>query len=276
MAKAKKKDKGGARERRERRFAPKAGTNPAVVKSLYAVGAAALGAGTWGLVGKQWLTGALEGIPHAAWVAGGGFALLGAGVWLGTTGDPAVRVGDPGVAVEKGDLKRIPWWGIESIAWESGNEALVVSGKTDDGAALTFKVRLKVHADAIAWILREANERVEELIEVPDDLDERLPKASSQAGQVLRLEPMQLVGRRCAESDELIAYEPDARVCGRCERVYHKDHVPKKCECGSNLAALRKKGRADEDEVAKKDEGADDEKGATERDADAEPEAKEA
>ena len=28
-------------------------------------------------------------------------------------------------------------------------------------------------------------------------------------------------------------------MCGACERVYHKDKVPAKCPCGSDLAALR-------------------------------------
>jgi hypothetical protein len=259
MAKPKKKDKSGKRERRERRFLPQASTNPTLVRALYALGAAALGAGTWGLVGKQWMTNAPEGIPYAAWVAAAGFVLLGAAVWLGTTGDAAVRVGDPGIAQEKGDLKRIPWSGVESIAWEEGTESLVVSGKLEGGGSLTFKIRRKVHADAIAWILKEARERAEELVDVPESVTESLPKASQHSGQVIKLDPMQLVGRRCAESDEVIAYEPDARVCGRCERVYHKAHVPKKCACGANLAALRKKsGEPAEEANEAEDAGAED------------------
>jgi hypothetical protein len=47
------------------------------------------------------------------------------------------------------------------------------------------------------------------------------------------------VGKRCAESDVIISYEPDARVCPRCERVYHKDHVPKSCVCGASLAEVK-------------------------------------
>jgi hypothetical protein len=34
-------------------------------------------------------------------------------------------------------------------------------------------------------------------------------------------------------------YEPDARVCPLCERVYFKRSVPNKCKCGNDIHALR-------------------------------------
>ena len=52
----------------------------------------------------------------------------------------------------------------------------------------------------------------------------------------------QFLTKRCSRTDKVIAYEPDARVCGQCERVYHKLGVPKACACGASLAALRDKG----------------------------------
>jgi hypothetical protein len=53
------------------------------------------------------------------------------------------------------------------------------------------------------------------------------------------LEPPQVVGRHCAESGKVIAYEPDARVCVRCERVFHRTSMPDVCACGASLEHLR-------------------------------------
>lgn len=239
MAKPSKK-KPGKRDRRERRFFPRAGTNANIVRGLFMIGAAALGAGLWGLIGKQQLTGATEAIPYSTWITAAGLALLGICAWLATSADPPFRVGDPGVAYEKGELKRIPWWGLEKISTEDGGESVVVRGKQESGARLTFKLRLKSHADGVAWLVREARERLgEDVLDLPEDFDERLPKASAAAGVIVKLDPMQLVGKRCAESGDLIAYEPDARVCTRCERVYHKTHVPKRCACGANMSGKK-------------------------------------
>jgi hypothetical protein len=68
-----------------------------------------------------------------------------------------------------------------------------------------------------------------------------LPEPHRDAGEVLVLDPIQVVGKHCAESGTVIAYEPDARVCTRCERVYHKAHVPETCACGASLESLRAK-----------------------------------
>jgi hypothetical protein len=63
--------------------------------------------------------------------------------WLATSGDPPFRVGDPGVAYEKGELKRIPWWGLKKISTEEGGETVVVRGEQESGEKLTFKLRRK-------------------------------------------------------------------------------------------------------------------------------------
>jgi hypothetical protein len=46
----------------------------------------------------------------------------------------------------------------------------------------------------------------------------------------------------------VIAYEPDGRVCPRCERIYHKKSIPNKCACGQDLAGLRHSIDGDDDE----------------------------
>ena len=70
-----------------------------------------------------------------------------------------------------------------------------------------------------------------------------MPKASREGLQVIHLDPIQVVGQHCAATGKAIAWEPDARICPRCERIYHKDHVPETCECGGSLEALRKKAK---------------------------------
>jgi len=105
MAKEKKKAR---RARIERRFEPRSTTSPPVVGVLGAVGSAALGAGVYG----QFVRAASDvgaPMPYASWVLAGGAVVLGAAIWLGTSGEPPLRVGDAGVAVEKsGGVRRMP------------------------------------------------------------------------------------------------------------------------------------------------------------------------
>jgi hypothetical protein len=85
--------------------------------------------------------------------------------------------------------------------------------------------------------VKEARARVPATVDVPEDV--ALPEARQAAGETLTLEPPQVVGKHCVASGKVIAYEPDARVCSRCERVYHKAHVPAQCECGASLESLQ-------------------------------------
>jgi hypothetical protein len=169
----------------------------------------------------------------------GGALLLGVAIWFGTSGDPAIRVGDPGIALEKGGLKRMPWWAVDSIAYS--NDEVRVSGKDELGAPMNVKATLKSQPQAAAWILKEARARIPDRVEVPEDVS---LEPSEYSGEVVTLEPMQVVGKRCAVSGKTIAYEPDARVCKRCERVYYKTEVPVTCECGMSLAGLKDKVKA--------------------------------
>src|SRR5262249_30416408 len=89
---------------------------------------------------------------------------------------------------------------------------------------------------AAAWIVKEASERIPGVIAA---MDIDVAAARPDSGAVLHLDPVQVVGRRCASSSKIIAYEPDARVCVRCERVYFKENVPTECACGANLEHLR-------------------------------------
>jgi hypothetical protein len=231
-----KKDK--PRERRERRFEPRPSLNPLVVYLLGGVGAIVMGAGAWAQFGSALVDvpeGAPEPLRFAQYILVVGTLLVGAAIWLGTSGDPALRVGDGGVAIEKGGVRRLPWYAIERIEWRE--EAVRVTGTDDLGTAITIVARATTHPQAAAWIAKEARERIPAVVDVPADAT--LPEPRGDAGEALALEPPQVVGKHCAASGKVIAYEPDARVCPRCERVYHKAHVPDSCACGASLVNLR-------------------------------------
>jgi hypothetical protein len=232
--KSSKRDK--PRERRERRFLPQSSVKPAIVYAVGATGAIAMGAGAWGQFGallRQ--TVVQEPSSFAAYVLAAGALLVGVAIWIGTSGDPALRVGDAGIALEKSGLRRMPWYAVERIEWRE--ETVRVTGKDDTGIALAVAASLKSHPQAAAWIVKEARERIPAVVDVPTDAT--LPDPRASAGETLPLEPPQVVGRHCASSGKVIAYEPDARVCPRCDRVFHKTSVPASCECGASLAELQ-------------------------------------
>jgi hypothetical protein len=246
MAKSSESKKSGKARaaRRERRFEPKSTHSPALVKSLGALGAAAMGAGAYGQFGHMMRAVESEPVKFASWILAGGAVVLGGAIWLGTSGDAALRVGDPGVSLDRsGGLRRMPWHAVERVALEGG--AVRVEGKDDLGTPMTVLAPLSSQAEAAAWIVREARARVPALVEIErgeDDAENaELPEAHDDAGERMIAEPAQLVGRHCAASGKIIAYEPDARMCRRCERVYHKAAVPSECECGASLADLQAK-----------------------------------
>ena len=133
---------------------------------------------------------------------------------------------------------RIPWYAIERIVWDPEGQALSVRGKDDLGTERNLSLTPKVQPGAIAWIVKEARARIPDNVDVPDEA-RGLPTAATGDGELLVMDAVQVVGKRCAESDRIIAYEPDARVCPRCERVYYKLSVPDACECGASLTALQ-------------------------------------
>ena len=236
MAKKSKAAKGPkVRTRRERRFEPQASGRPGLVYVLGALGAVAMGAGAWEQFGPLLSDSGPEPLKLAPYVLTLGALLTGASIWIGTSGESALRVGDAGIGVDKGAVRRMPWYAVESVDWR--DEIVRVTGKDDAGVAMTVNAPLASHAQAAAWIVREARARIPDVVKVPDDAT--LPEATASAGEQLPLEPPQVVGRHCAASGKVISYEPDARVCPRCERVYHRTSVPDACECGASLADLQ-------------------------------------
>lgn len=232
MAKKSKTAKGAkSRERRERRFEARPSANRVLVYVLGGAGALAMGAGTWELGGALLREGGPEPLSYARYVLAAGALLAGVAIWMGTSGEPAIRVGDGGLAFERGAIRRLPWYAIDGIELREG--AVRVTGTDDAGTKIAIHASLASQPQAAAWIVREARERVPAVLQVPKDAP--LPDPLASAGEVLPLDPPQVVGKHCAASGKVIAYEPDARVCPRCDRVYHKATAPETCECGGEL-----------------------------------------
>ena len=235
MAKTSKKSKSGKaqqRQRRERRFEPRATTNPWVVYSAGVLGAMAMGAGTWGQFGRMLGSSAAEPFKYAPWILAAGAVLVGVAIWFGTSGEPVLCVGDGGVGIERGTTRRIPWHQVESITYAAG--ALKVMGRDDTEQALTVTASINAQAQAAAWILAEARSRIPTVVDVPDDA----PIPAAQPAPELIMESLRVVGRHCAHSGKVISYEPDARICPRCERIYHQELMPDRCLCGASLASV--------------------------------------
>lgn len=244
-----KKDKrSGDVRRQERRFIPQSSTNGMIVRATAALSALLLGAGLWAyFYGQSFAEDEkLSALP--VYLIAAGSVLMGVTMWIGTSSESPIRVGAPGIAVEKGELRRMPWWCVESIRFEAGALTLVVTGKDDSNNDWTFKVPVTSHPEAVGWLVKEALERIPRRVDISDDLLDKLPSAAEHAGQRIDLEPLQVVGKRCAATGKTISYEPDARVCPRCERAYLKRSVPKKCKCGNSLADLRPKPVTEEEE----------------------------
>ncbi len=228
-----KKKTGKPRERTERRFVPQAATNPKLVYLVGGLGAIVLGAGAWGQWGNMVRKAQIEPVEWAPWLLAAGAVLLALALWVGTSTAAAVRVGVAGIAEERNPMRRMPWWRVEDVSGTP--DVITVRGKDEAGVEMVVRFTRSAMAGALPWVIREAKERAPEEFEVPDEVVEQIGKPSKTAGEVVSCPPLQVVGKRCAESDTVISYEPDARVCPRCERIYHKDHLPKSCVCGASL-----------------------------------------
>lgn len=181
------------------------------------LGALALGAGVYG----QWVKD--PPISYAVYLLAVGALGLGVALWFGDLSGVPVRVGDAGVALEKGaELVRLGWCDIESVSIE-GKQLFV---KTNE---MSFAIPIAAHPQAVAWLLKESVQRVPDIVNVKRREMRQLPKPDEAAGEELRVEGLQVAGRHCKESDKLISFEKDARLCPNCCEVYHRLHVPNIC-----------------------------------------------
>jgi hypothetical protein len=230
MAETKKKKK-AKRERKERRVSPEQTYSSGAAVGAGMLGALALGAGVWG----QWIS---EN-PHtfAPYLFGGGALVLGASLWFGDAGAVPVRLGDAGIALERGtELTRLAWCDLETV--QVTGKQLSVKGK---GAS--FSIPIAAHPKAVAWILAEGTRRVPDAMNVKKSDLTGLPEPKDLDGELVAVEGVQVAGRLCAATGKPIAFERDARLCPNCAQVYLKDAVPKQCltcerELGSSAIEL--------------------------------------
>lgn len=224
--KKKTRKKAPRRERREHRFTPRQTQTSWAAVGAGALGAIGLGAGVY----AQWISDPAH--SYAPYIVTGGALVLAGALWFGDSGAVPVRVGDAGIAIEKGkELVRLPWCDMERVSVERGQ--LVVRGED-----LTLTIPVNAHRTAVAWVLKEGVRRVPEAIDVKGDIVDTLPKPQEGDGEVLKIEGIQVAGRECAASGEAISFERDARLCPTCGQVYHKSHVPKRCvTCDESLGS---------------------------------------
>jgi hypothetical protein len=214
------------RVRKERRFEPEPTYASRASIGGGMLSALSLGAGVY----SQWLSDNPRAI--APYLFAVGAVGLGAALWFGDAGALPVRVGDGGIAIEKGsELARVLWCDIERVSNERGE--LVVASKE-----LTLRIPVAAHRTAVAWILSEGTKRVPAIMDVKRQSLVGLPDPKDNDGEFVAIEGLQIAGRHCAASNKPISFERDARLCPVCGQVYLKDQVPKKCvTCESELGA---------------------------------------
>lgn len=217
-------DKKNKRILQERRLVATGQRMPIVAIVVGFIGAGSLGAGTYG----RWLNPNPDFPATALLVVGA----LGAAffAWQLSREGTSVRVGDAGVALEHGsEVERMLWCDIERVAVEQGDLVL-------RGAGSSISVSITNHPRAVAWVLKEAAERLPKIIDVTPSFVDQLPKPDASDGVVGPIASLQTTGRRCAKSRKVIRYERDARLCCVCAEVYARDEVPKTCiTCGKPL-----------------------------------------
>jgi hypothetical protein len=212
----------------ERRFVAEVTGRSNYQALIGGLGAAALGAGAY----ATWV----HEVPMAIapyLFGGGAFGLIVALV-MGSSDSMPLRVGDAGVAIERGgdQPERIGWFEIEKVLLDD-KDCIVV-----EGANKRIVAPAKHHAQAAGWILKEALARIPKRVIVDGAKREEFAQGANEHAEIVLIEPMQVAGRRCKASSTIISFERDARVCTSCGEVYDKKHVPAKClTCESAMSA---------------------------------------
>jgi len=217
LKKSKKKKRASQRERKERRYSGEQTYASKVAIAVGMLGALSLGAGVY----SQWVSDHARG--SAPYMVFAGALVLAGALVFGDLGTNPVRVGDGGVALERGrDLLRILWCDLQHVRVQDGK--LVLESKEQ-----TFTIPIAGQPQAVARILAEGTRRVPEAMDVRRKDVSGLPEPGENDGELLTLDRLQVAGRHCAASGRPISFERDARLCPQCCQVYLRDEVPQKC-----------------------------------------------
>jgi hypothetical protein len=222
-----KKSKKPKRARRERRFEPSGTSRTTTLFVIGCVGAAALGAGAFAHFGISPTPSYAQGVVVAGALA------LAVSLWFGDSGAFPVRVGEAGVAIERGsELTRLAWCDVERIS--VSGDRLVLKAK----AGPDLELPIDAHPRAVARVLAEAGERIPDVLDVNERLASGLPRPSADDSELVQVEAVQIAGRKCAATGEPIDFERDARLCINCGETYLKGHRPAECvTCGRPTTA---------------------------------------
>ncbi len=204
-------------ERKEQRFEPAPTHASWGSFAVGAVGAALLGAGVY----AQWLVD--EPYGYGLSLVGVGAAGLLGGLWLGNQGLGPLHVGDAGIATEQGEeLTRIPWCEIQSVSLST--DTLIV--KTGDS---TLSIALGEHPQGTSLIVKEIAKRLPARLKLSEAQRDALPKVSRRDGETRIVTELQVAGKRCAASSEIVTFEKDARLCPNCGELFARSHTPNEC-----------------------------------------------
>lgn len=209
-------------QRSETKFLPVSNLAALIGVSFSALGSVVAGAGFWGLVLRKAGT-----HPYALPLLLGGIFLFFVGLLVSARAAPTILIGDAGVAIEtsKG-VERLPWNEVDAVA-------LVGDVLTFRGSGHIVNIPRGPQPHAFARGLLEARARIPGKASA---LQATVKPPPNSAGEQLVLPAPQLAGLHCKASDRLIAFETDARLCGRCGETYHKLDVPRIClTCGAVL-----------------------------------------
>lgn len=231
----------GSDPRQERRYEPKASPSAVISMVVLSVGAVLLGVGTYGQWLRRWgyeaftahpdpaVAEALVPHPAAAWILLAGALALIAVALFGPRPVRPIRVGDAGIGaeIEENEIERVAWKDVTRILL--GGDMLTV-----ESAGTNLSIPVKLQPQAAARVVAEARQRIPAKLEDVDDAT--LAKLDDAEGELRPLDPPHVAGARCKATDRLIAFEQDARLCGRCGEVYYKESVPEQClSCEAKL-----------------------------------------
>jgi hypothetical protein len=125
--------------------------------------------------------------------------------------------------VEDGqEINRVPWYLMRSLQ-VSGGKVIV------EGDGYQVKFLLGANQRAASYALKEASERVPDVVDVDKSIADGLPDPGKVGGYLQDVADDQVAGMRCASTDQLIHLEEDARLCAKCGQVYHKEGLPEAC-----------------------------------------------